>query len=279
MDKIKDIIVRVKNFMDVFESRNGRIYSVYIAFFMVLSIFPFFISLVAIVSMIPFDINYDSIEIFKLFPKEAQGFIVGFIKSIKLASGPALILSSATSLWSSSRAFVAITDGLDRIENSKEKKVLFITRLLSSIKGFIFIIVLILIFAIPSILKLITVSLSAFDIKIPNIIGIFEDFRYLITLVLLFFAVVTMYMRLPTQKKKFKEIYLGSIFTTLGWLFFSYIFNTFMNASSNAVYGALSVFIALCIWFQFNATILLYGALINQRFHQKDKALIIHRIK
>lgn len=79
-------------------------------------------------------------------------------------------------------------------------------------------------------------------------------------------VVVFFYTRLSSRKLKVGDVIPGSLFTTIGWIIASAIFNKFFKVSSKEVYGAISVFVLLSIWFQINAIILLLGAHINKHY-------------
>lgn len=263
-DIIKQKIFKpILNVFNHFLERKGTIYSVYMAFYLVLSIFPFLTSFVAILSFVPFKLDDRITTYLNLFPEEARSFIVSFIESVKLSGGIMIVVSIILSLWSSSRAVAAITTALDTVEKQEPKHNFLMSRIFGMIKNLVFILGLIVVFGLPSAINVIGASMSFLKTDIPLIITTINTFKYLIMFGLLFGLVTLIYMKLPTINRKFKDIWWGALFTSVAWVGASFIFNFVMGRVGGNVYGALNVFIALSLWFNLNGVILLLGASIN----------------
>ena len=82
-----------------------------------------------------------------------------------------------------------------------------------------------------------------------------------------YFMVVSFnYYVLPTQRRKYKEILPGSIFTAIGMLAVTIGYSAYASKAVNydLIYGSLASIVALMFWFYFLSWVLCLGILINK---------------
>ena len=83
------------------------------------------------------------------------------------------------------------------------------------------------------------------------------------------------YKYLPNRKFDFKNIIVGAIFATVGWITISLTFSFYVNnfAEYEKVYGSIVGVIALIIWLYISALIILLGGeliAISSAFENKE---------
>lgn len=255
--------------LDDYGRNRGGVHSAQIAFFMMLSIFPLLTSLVAILSLFKIDLYNLMVNNAQVFPLETSRFIMDYILNVK-TSNNILILSYSVimALWSSSKAMYSIQFALDKVYNVTVRKHYVLMKLLSVLYNFLFVIFLIVIIIAPTLIQIGIELFERYLWPLEGLRSLLVLIRYLVQVVAMFGIICLIFMRLPTRKKPFREIWLGALFTTMAWIIASQLFTFFMAnfSRTNAIYGALNVFILLSLWFNINATLLLIGAHINRRF-------------
>jgi len=90
-------------------------------------------------------------------------------------------------------------------------------------------------------------ALAFFNMKVCN------------RLMLLTFSLI--YKYLPNKKLKFKNVFIGAVFATVGWVGISMLFSFYVNYFANyeKVYGSIGGVIALIIWLNISTLIILLG--------------------
>lgn len=96
-----------------------------------------------------------------------------------------------------------------------------------------------------------------------NIVWVF--LRYCIPLATMFVTFSLIYGYVPNRKLKYKNIRIGAVFTTIGWVITSLIFSFYVNNFGNyeKVYGSLGGVIGLIIWLYISTLIILLGGELN----------------
>lgn len=245
-----------------FSEGHGVVYSSYLAFYLLLSIFPFMMVLVAVISFLPFGYDQLLTRLLAIFPAESHSYLKNFIGSI--SSSNWLWYSVLFLLWSSSRAVRAIQQSLDRISGRTSSQGFIVTRLLASLYNLLLLLLIILVTLIPTIIRLTKLGTLLFSVKIPYFLLILESLQWLFVMAFLYLLIAAIYMKMGAKKFTFHEVKWGALFTTISWGIMNFLFNGVVTLSRNPVYGALNVAIALLIWFQLNMNVLLLGAYINQ---------------
>ncbi len=91
--------------------------------------------------------------------------------------------------------------------------------------------------------------------------------RWPIAFLLYFLMVSYNYYVLPSWRVRYREILPGSIFTALGMLLATWIFNIYMSnnlSNFDLIYGSLGSIVALMLWFYLIAWTLGLGIIINK---------------
>jgi membrane protein len=89
--------------------------------------------------------------------------------------------------------------------------------------------------------------------------------KWLIVVMMLFFAISFMYYLAPARKTRFRFISAGSSLATVLFIAATLGFNYYVNnfASYNAIYGSIGTLIVIMMWFYFNSLALIIGYELN----------------
>jgi membrane protein len=90
--------------------------------------------------------------------------------------------------------------------------------------------------------------------------------RWLVVLSLYFLVISVVFYSLPTWRVPYSEIVPGSLFTSIGLIVVSYLFNFYVNLSTNydILYGSFANAVALIIWFWIMGWVMVIGIIFNR---------------
>ncbi|GMQ56081.1 YhjD/YihY/BrkB family envelope integrity protein [Vallitalea sediminicola] len=245
-----------------------------LTFYILLSIFPFILFLMQILSYTSLS-DVDVLYQFKdIFPDEIFG-VIGFITTDieKNQSDTLLSIALIATIWAASKGIMAIITSLNKAYREKETRSYIFLRLMSFIYTIAFAIVLIITFLLIIFWnKLLNLAFSY--IYLPTgLEGIIDFIRILFAMVLLFFFFILLYNASPNKKITFKEVVPGAILSTIGWLAMSFIFSFYIDKIGNFsyMYGSLASIIILLIWLYLCSIIILVGGELNAIYFEKNK--------
>ncbi|MCR5837688.1 MAG: YihY/virulence factor BrkB family protein, partial [Lachnospiraceae bacterium] len=88
--------------------------------------------------------------------------------------------------------------------------------------------------------------------------------RYLIVFIILTLFFISIY-KMGNRLYSFTDMLPGALFTSLGWMIYSYFFSIYIDNFSNYsyIYGSLTAIIFIMLWMYFCMYIMFIGAEIN----------------
>lgn len=239
-----------------------------LAYYFILSTFPFLLFVLGIVAFLPFSSGDVISALSLIMPEASYKLLQGTIEAIfddsrlKIAS-----FSILPALWISSIAVQSLVRALnDAYQVVRTKS--FWRGALQDIA-----ITLALMFVLPfSLLVPVTETalreLSTYILFVDEIVARYAQiwfyFRWGVGTSILFIVFVFVYKWLPSARGTFKNSWGGALFATLGILTVSNAFSYYSQyASYEQFYGQLGAFIILLIWFYVAASVILLGGLLN----------------
>ena len=237
-----------------------------LAYYLVLSFFPFMIFLITLVGFSSLDSGHVITALHAVLPESVVNLTQSIITEVfdKQYKG-LLSISILLALWTAASGFRAVIKGVNKAYNFKETRS-FIKRTIISMLG-ILALTLIIILAL-GILVFGGVIGQYLQKVLPFhnlIIYIWIFFRYAFIFLLMMFIFTLIYRVAPAQKLKFREVIPGAIFSTIGWslssISFSFYINNFRNFSR--FYGSLGAVFILMTWLFFVSLIFIMGVEIN----------------
>lgn len=245
--------------------------SAQLAYFFMLSIFPFLIFVISLLSYFPI-YSSDILAIMKQFsPKGSYSIIESNLRLIldqqqtKLAS-----LSLIASFWISSMAVQSLVRAMNDAYGIVRKEGFF----LALGKDFILTIILIITLTTSLLVPIgeeIGRKLVAEHIQMSTLFHIsWFIIKWGIGSLYLFFVFFLLYKYVPSSKLYTSAVLPGTLFTTICWQLVSVGFSYYVSfASYSQIYGRLGGFIVLLVWFYLTAAVVLIGALVNSSFFRK----------
>ncbi len=243
--------------------------SAQIAYYMLLSVIPFLIFVLSIISRFDFSEGLTNLLLDILseqMPEEAANFIVDIVmRVLPTQSGETTVVSFAVSLWGSSMAVGALITTINRAYNMRPRRNMVVQKLTAL--GLVLVLSAILLLAM-----IILLFGPQFTQTFFEFLGLADDsntfwtsIRLPLAGLLAFIALAILYFYAPEARQRFKHILPGSITAAVLWLAASSAFRLFVAqfGNYNATYGSLAAVVILLAYFWLTGFIFLLGAEIN----------------
>ncbi len=242
-----------------------------LTYYLILSIFPFLIFLLTIVSYtsITSDVALDQLKYF--LPPYAYSIIVDITKqAVSERSLKLLSFGMITTIWAASNGLEALIRGLNKAYGRKDDRPYWKIRLLSIL--YTVALALILLFSLIMLVfgGIITQNLFRYLGSSDMFILIWDIGRYIFPLISMILIFILIYFYSPNKQKiRLTNVIPGSVFTSLGWVTISYVFSIYISrfAVYSKMYGSIGGIIALLIWLYWCSILVLIGGEINASLH------------
>ncbi len=266
---------KISGFFEILKEDRIGIHTGQSSFFITLSIFPFILLLLNIVSTIPSGKHVFLAIIATITNENIKNLLNDVVNSLsQYATGITISISAIIGLWSASKGVHALMIGLGAINNLHKNRNHFVSRVVSMLYTVTFVLIIvgsmgILVFG-NRIVKVLVEQL-------PNLAGrsyLSMTFRYLIMFVFFFIFLLLVYRFSNRKYTTFRKVIWGSLFCTAGWIVFTLGFNYYIDYFFNTsyLYGSLTSFIILMLWIYFCIYIFFLGHEINKFLHPEIKA-------
>lgn len=239
-------------------------------YFLILSLFPFIILILNIISFTPIiDPNILSKIIYYL-PDATQDIINGFVNDISIGSSQGLLsISAFLGIWTASSGIKAVMRAINKAYGYEEKRSFFKLKFLSILFTIALLILITLVFLTLVFGKTLGNMLFTFFGIEKFFLILWRYLRIIIPLLYMIFTFALLYKYSPCVKNrksiKLRETLPGAIFTTLGWMIISILFSYYVdNFGRYAItYGSLVGVILLLIWLFISSFIIILGGEVN----------------
>ncbi len=237
------------------------------AFFVILSFLPFLIFLLSLIRFLPVRTDGLLATIHSLFPPVFGDFMGKLLQEVReKTSGALLSISVITALWSASRGFLAIIQGMNAVYGNKETRNYFLIRLLSVGYTLVFAVVFLLTLVLLVFGNQIYMKLQSLFPLLEQVALLVISLRTVLSFLLLAGFFFALYLFVPNRRcASFAPELPGALLTAAGWLGFSYLYSFYIDhmAEASAMYGSLTA-VALCmIWVYACMYIMFIGAELN----------------
>ena len=258
MEKVKRVAAYIAR-------QNVPLYAANASFFLILSVFPVLVILLALIRYTGLQVETLTDLISGVVPGTLMPMVNRLVRSAYVNStGTMLSLSALAALWSASRGMYSFLKGLNGIYEVRENRGYFRTRLLSVGYTFAFLIVLVL-----------TLVLHVFGgdllhllegLPIPDFLMHLLDLRVFLLLILQAALFCGMFMVLPNEKNGMKESLPGALLASIGWQVFTNAYSVYSQkfTAYESIYGSVYVVALGMLWLYFCICIVFYGGVLNK---------------
>ena len=265
-----------------------------LTFSLILSIFPFIIVFLNVLSYTPLVRAEVLNEMIFYLPLETQKIIKDFTLEIAQSSSQGLLsIAAILGLWSASSGLKAVIKAINIAYDYEEKRSYVTLKLMSLLFTLALMVLVILVFLTLVFGEILTNKIfSILDTSI--LLVLWEYMRIIIPIFYMVLIFALLYKFSPCRIKN-KSISLsstlpGAIFTTLGWVIISILFSYYVNNFGRyaITYGSLVGIILLLIWLYISSIIIVLGGEINATLEyfklygfswHKDKSMVANLIR
>lgn len=246
------------------------------ALFTIISFFPFLMLFFYILSFTPLTPAFIIRLIDDSFPSEIIELIMTVVVQLNNTSTTVVSFTILAAIWSASRGFVAIVNGLNVIYEVKDKRNIIFHRLYGLIYTLGFAVLLFVTLILLGFGNSIYVTIIKHFPFIKDLAILIMGLRVIVLLTLLFFFFLIMYMVLPNRKSHLLNEMPGAFLSACGWVVFSYAFAFYIDniANFSIIYGSLTTIVLLLLWVYSCMLILFLGAELNYYVHNYVEARI-----
>lgn len=266
--------ILIKKFITRTSEDQIGVYSAQASFFLLLSIFPIIMILFSMISL--FNIPKEAlIEVLnQLTPSTLSPLVSQMLDEILSKSSSVLLsVTGVMAVWSASKAVYALSIGLYNVYRIPDKRNYLIARIGAIFYTLLLLIAIVLTLALLVFGNTIYLFASKHFPFISHTLNLFLGNRTLICLCLLTLLFLGLFSTVRNSGYRIRDLVPGALFSSIGWLVFSYGFSIFVDSSGNYsyIYGSITMIILSMLWMYFCMFILFLGAEINVLFRDKMK--------
>lgn len=241
-----------------------------LSYFLVLSIFPFLIFFLNILSYTPVAREDVLHSIIVMLPLDTQSLISTLlIETINTSNEALLSLSAITGIWAASKGIMALIRVLNKAYDVEETRSYVELRAIAVLFTIALLVLLVIVLLTLVFGEVLGNRLFDFLGLTQQFITFWQYFRIIISLSFMILIFALLYRYIPSirngNKINLKQAMPGAIFASLGWIITSTIFSYYVNNFGNygKTYGSLGGVIVLLIWLYISSIIVIMGGEIN----------------
>lgn len=271
LKKVMQYFDRIGQF---FRPMKIAIHSAYTSFFLILSLFPMLVIFFGVLAYTSMGLEELVEMLDKILPSAFMPMVERLLTgAYENTSGAMVSLSALTALWSAGRGIRGLLNGLNAVYGVEEDRPYLVTRGISTLYTFLFVIVLVLSLVLHvfgrTIADYLRMTTSPFLIFLLDII----DWSFVLLLVIETLLFMAMYAFLPNRHQKLLDSLPGAVLASLGWILFSNLFSIYVEYYPNYanIYGSFYAVALAMLWLYFCVSIIFYGAALNRALMEWKK--------
>ena len=244
-----------------------RVHAAACCYFLVLAEFPGLLLLLGLVHMTNLEVERLGEMLSGLIP---QPFMEGVEEVILLTydkiSVSTLGLSAVTTLWPASRGVYGLLVGLNAVYGLEETRGYIRTRLLCVGYTFVFVLILLMTLLLHVFGSRVAELLLRLDAPFFRFLTQWLNLRFFVLLFLQTGIFSAMFLALPNQQLRLREVVPGAVLASSGWLIFSNLYCVYVEhfAHLSNVYGSVYAVALSMLWLYCCISIVFYGGVLNR---------------
>ncbi|WP_040984616.1 YihY/virulence factor BrkB family protein [Oceanobacillus jeddahense] len=244
-----------------------------LAYFFILSLFPFLIFLLNLIPYLPIDMDLILETIGDFAPEQVMGLITTNLESLTVQNSGLLSISIIGTLWAASNGVNAITRAFNHAYGIKTDRSFIVARLVAMVLTIGMILIIILALLLPVFGRMIGVYLFSWIGFTSSFLAVWGTLRWVASSFIFFIVLLFLYKLAPNGRLRFSQVVWGTAFATLAWQLVSWGFSFYVNNLGNfsATYGSLGTIIVLLIWFYLFGIIIITGGILNATMLEQKK--------
>lgn len=276
--------------MDKCKKDNIGAYAAQTAFFIMMSLVPLIMFFITLIQYTPISETMLLQWVHQYLPDYLEPIIITILDEVYSESAGILSTTAVIAIWSASKGLHYLSDGLDEVNEVKEKRSWFVLRIKAVFYTFIFLVAIVVFLVLLVFGRTLEELLIYYLPVIGNIVSEILAFRILIIIPIMIITVMMAFHSLPDRKAvvghkiNFHNQLPGAVLCTAVWYLFSMGVSVYVGYFNGfSMYGSLTTIVLTMFWIYFCMYILLFCAEINgfyykeiegywARIHRKRKA-------
>lgn len=256
---LKDIYLR-------FEDDDIPALAAQLTYYLLLSFFPFFIFFITLLSFTPITSDQAINYFHKILPQSSFNILFEVIKQVQRSNkGTFISFGMIATIWAASNGMNAVIKGINKAYDQHETRSFWKVRAVSIIATIALAMTIILSFILLVFGEVIGAKLFDY-LGYPHLfIALWNLVRYSVPTIVMVTVFTLLYKFTPNKRLHIKEVFAGSLFSTVGWSVTSILFSIYVNNFSNysKTYGSIGGIIILLVWLYWISMIILLGGEVN----------------
>lgn len=274
--KLNKLVQDGMSFSERISRDHVSVYAAQAGFFIIISCVPF---IMLLTSMLQYIVPLSQQELgdlaMEILPVAFHSYIDRIIHELYTQTSVSLVSVTAISiLWAASKSIYALMQGLNEIYRTAETRNGIVVRFSALLNTLLMIVILVVTLLLMVFGKqLHALIVDAFPVVSP-VLDVLIYFRSLWCVLLMVLGFSLMYKVLPNVKTGFWNQLPGALFTTVGWLVYSFFYSYYIENFSNfsVTYGSLAAIVFMMLWLYFCMKILLIGGELNMWLAEKKRS-------
>ena len=247
--------------------KNISAFAASTSFFLFLSMIPLLMSLCAILPYTRLTESNLISAITKFTPDAMNGLVVSVISDVYARTADTITIFAIVTLWSASKAMLALIRGLNAVNDFEERRNYFVLRFIACFYTVIMLVATVLALIVMVFGNVIVNLLLADNPPLHIVVQLAMRFRFLFSWAVLTLIFAMIYAFVPNNKLRFKAQIPGAAFSAVMWGAASFAFSVYVDHFNGfGTYGGLTTVVIMMLWFYLLMYILLIGAHINRYF-------------
>lgn len=273
------------NFFNWFIERYNRhrisIHAAQVAFFIMISFFPFLMFLITLLKYTPISEEVLRITIQKMIPGNLSSLVTSWLGESYASSGTILSVTVISALWAGSKGFYSIAYELEDIYDRDVRRSFLSRRLHSILDTLLFTIIIIASLILLVYGNQIIHLINRYFPLLNNLDLLLFLVRSALSLFLFGVYFTLLYYFIPKQHLKIRQEVPGALLSAFLWIVFSYLYSFYVDTRGafSSIYGSLTSIVLLMLWLYFCITFVFLGALLNKYLQTHKKLHLIASLK
>ncbi|MCY8236711.1 YihY family inner membrane protein [Bacillus inaquosorum] len=264
----------LKELFSRYTLHEGQSKSAELAYFFLLSLFPFLIFMLTLTAYLPLS-TADVLGVVEQYaPASAMSLVESIThQTLNNRNGGLLSFGIIAALWSASNGMNAIVRSLNHAYDVEENRSFIIVRLTSIFLTIAMVFTILVALLLPVFGRQIGMLASDFVGASDLFLSVWEAVRWGVSPLVLLIVFSALYVIAPNKKLSLRFVMPGAVFATIGWIVVSTLFSFYVSTFANysATYGSIGGIIVLMIWFYLSGILIILGGEINALLHKRKK--------
>lgn len=247
---VNEIVNQIEHFLNKMKEDAVSAYAAQVAFFIMMSAFPFIMLVLTLVQYLPVTEEMLVAMAQETIPDVLNGYVISLIEEIFAQPSVAIIsVTFVAAIWAASKSFLAIIRGCNSVYGIRETRDYIRLRLAASLYTIVFAVIIVVTLAVMVFGNTIVMAVINRFPVLSEMALLIISLRTAVGFGILFVFFLALYVFIPDRKGKVIKEIPGALLTSVGWISFSYIFSFYIDNFANFnTYGSLTAIVFLMLW-------------------------------